>query len=200
MGCNTFIPSIKRNFIEIKKTKKIYEISSKVHELGHAKTNIESYIMPFSPKYNSFLESYSIFLEMVFADYLINNGKRKEGYQLKFLIFDNIKDITKQLYDELEEYDKDSEVKNALKYFFEFNYMSLKGYYLALHFYFLYQSNPKESLEIINNFIKEVKLLDDNELIKKFNLNKECFSNENVYKLYRELKEEKNKIKSRKAE
>lgn len=104
-----------------------------MHELGHAKTNIESYIMPFSPKYNSFLESYSIFLEMVFADYLINNGKRKEGYQLKFLIFDNIKDITKQLYDELEEYDKDSEVKNALKYFFEFNYMSLKGYYLEMN-------------------------------------------------------------------
>lgn len=199
-GRNVFIPSIKRNFMEIRKSKKLYEYNSKIHELGHAKTNIESYRLPYIYKNNSFMESYSIFLELVFADYLKNNGKKKQGYELKKLIFQNIKDITKQLYEELDEYKNDSETKKALKYFFEINYKTLKGYYLSLYFYYLYKSNSKESLKIINSFIKEVNLLSDNDILKKFNINKNCFTNENVYKLYKELKEEKIKIKSRKAE
>jgi len=199
-GRNVFIPSIKRNFMEIRKSKKLYEYNSKIHELGHAKTNIESYRLPYIYKNNSFMESYSIFLELVFADYLKNNGKKKQGYELKKLIFQNIKDITKQLYEELDEYKNNSETKKALKYFFEINYKTLKGYYLSLYFYYLYKSNSKESLKIINSFIKEVKLLSDNDILKKFNINKNCFTNENVYKLYKELKEEKIKIKSRKAE
>lgn len=200
LGINTFVPSIKRNFIEIKKGKRLYEANSKVHELGHAKTNIESYRFPYIYRDNSFMESYSIFLELVFADYLKENGKKKQGYELKFLIFQNIKDITRQLYEELDEYKNDSETKKALKYFFEINYKTLKGYYLSLYFYYLYKSNSKESLKIINSFIKEVKLLSDNDILKKFNINKNCFTNENVYKLYKELKEERIKIKSRKAE
>lgn len=199
-GRNVFIPSIKRNFMEIRKSKKLYEYNSKIHELGHAKTNIESYRLPYIYKNNSFMESYSIFLELVFADYLKNNGKKKQGYELKKLIFQKIKDITKQLYEELDEYKNDSETKKALKYFFEINYKTLKGYYLSLYFYYLYKSNSKESLKIINSFIKEVNLLSDNDILKKFNINKNCFTNENVYKLYKELKEEKIKIKSRKAE
>lgn len=199
-GRNVFIPSIKRNFMEIRKSKKLYEYNTKIHELGHAKTNIESYRLPYIYKNNSFMESYSIFLELVFADYLKNNGKKKQGYELKKLIFQKIKDITKQLYEELDEYKNDSETKKALKYFFEINYKTLKGYYLSLYFYYLYKSNSKESLKIINSFIKEVNLLSDNDILKKFNINKNCFTNENVYKLYKELKEEKIKIKSRKAE
>ena len=186
--------------MEIRKSKKLYEYNSKIHELGHAKTNIESYRLPYIYKNNSFMESYSIFLELVFADYLKNNGKKKQGYELKKLIFQKIKDITKQLYEELDEYKNDSETKKALKYFFEINYKTLKGYYLSLYFYYLYKSNSKESLKIINSFIKEVNLLSDNDILKKFNINKNCFTNENVYKLYKELKEEKIKIKSRKAE
>ena len=202
-GINTFIPSIKRNFIEIRKSKKLYEANSKVHELGHAKTNIECSKTKKSNtpiKDNSFLESYSIFLELVFADYLKNNGKKKQGYELKFLIFQSIKDVSKQLYEELHQYKEYSEVRKGLKYFFESNYKTLKGYYLALYFYYLYQSNPKEALEIINNFIKEIKLLDDNEVVKKFNLNRNCFNRDNVYKLYIDLRQDKIKIKSRKAE
>jgi len=196
-GCNIFIPSIKRNFIEIKKSKKLYEVNSKVHELGHAKINIESYKIPYKISNNSFLESYSIFLEMVFADYLKSHGKRKEGYQLKFLVFDRIKSLTKQLYEDLEEYKKINQTTKPVKYFFEMNFKSLKGYYLALNFYFLYKSNPKESLKIINSFIKEVKLLDEKELIKKFNLNEMCFNKKVVYKLYTKLKDEKIKIKQK---
>lgn len=202
-GRNTFMPSIKRNFIEIKKSKRLYEINSKVHELGHAKINVECLDIKndFSTlKDNSFLESYSIFLELMFADYLKNNGKKKQGYELKFLIFQNIKDISRQLYEELDQYKDYSDVKKSLKYFFEMNYKTLKGYYLSLYFYYLYQSNPEVALEIINNFIKQVKFFDDKQIIKNFNLNKNCFSNDNVYKLYRELKQEKIKIKSRKAE
>lgn len=192
-GRNIFIPSIKRNFIEIKKSNKLYEVCSIVHELGHAKTNIECFKLPYVSKKNSFLESYSIFLELVFADYLKNNGKRKQGYELKFLIFQKIKDIIEQLYEDLNEHKSDIKTK----YFFEMNYKTLKGYCLALYFYDLYQLNPNESLKLINNFIKEVKLLDDNELINKFNINKNCFSNHNVYKLYKQLKEEKTKIKQK---
>lgn len=202
-GRNTFIPSIKRNFMEIRKSKKLYEYNSKVHELGHAKTNIECVVTNTSSsslKENSFLESYSIFLELMFADYLKNNDKKKQGYELKFLIFQNIKDISKQLYEEYDQYKEYSDVRKGLKYFFEMNYKTLKGYYLSLYFYYLYQSNQKEGLEIINNFVREIKLLDDTEVIKKFNLNQNCFSKEIVYKLYSELKQEKNKIKSRKAE
>ena len=202
-GRNTFIPSIKRNFIEIKKDKRLYEYNSKVHELGHAKTNIECVVTNTSSsslKENSFLESYSIFLELMFADYLKNNDKKKQGYELKFLIFQNIKDISKQLYGEYDQYKEYSDVRKGLKYFFEMNYKTLKGYYLSLYFYYLYQSNQKEGLEIINNFVREIKLLDDTEVIKKFNLNQNCFSKEIVYKLHKELKEEKIKIKSRKAE
>ena len=199
-GRNIFIPSIKRNLIEIKKSNRLYESSSKIHELGHAKTNIESFCLPYVSKDNSFLESYSIFLELVFADYLKNNGKKKQGYELKFLIFQSIKDVSKQLYEEMDKYKEYSEERKGLKYFFELNYKTLKGYYLALYFYYLYQSNPKEALEIINNFIKEIKLLDDNEVVKKFNLNRNCFNRDNVYKLYIDLKQDKIKIKSRKAE
>lgn len=202
-GRNTFIPSLKRNLMEIRKSKRLYESNSKVHELGHAKTNIECSKIKKSYatiKDNSFLESYSIFLELMFADYLKNNGKKKQGYELKFFIFRSIKDISKQLYEELDQYKEYSDIKKGLRYFFEMNYKTLKGYYLALYFYYLYQSNPEVGLKIINNFIKEIKLLDDNEVIKKFNLNKNCFNNDNVYKLYIDLKQDKIKIKSRKAE
>ena len=197
LGVNTFIPSIKRNFIQINKNKKLYEVTSKIHELGHAKTNIESFKLPYIYKKNSFLESYSIFLELVFADYLKNKGKQKQGYELKFLIFQSIKDITEQLYEELGEYKSVCEDEVVFKYFFEKNYKTLKGFYLALYFYFLYQSSPKETLEMINNFIKEVKLLNDNEIIKKFNINKNYFNKNNAYKLYKQLKEEKIKVKQK---
>lgn len=199
-GRNLFIPSIKRNFIEIRKCNRLYETNSKVHELGHAKVNVECYnakLNSFVIKNNSFLESYSIFLELMFADYLKKHGKKKQAYKLKSLIFESIKDVSKQLYDELDEYKKYSTVRNGLKYFFEMNYKSLKGYYLSLYFYYLFKDNESGAIEIINNFVKEVKFLNDFEIIKKFKLNNECFNRNNVYKLYKDLKEEKKHIKQK---
>lgn len=193
-GKNLFLSSLKRNLIEIRKSNKLYEATSLVHELGHAKTNVECNGIPKTFKNNSFLESYSIFLELVFADYLKDNGLKKEGFELKLLTFRHIKNLIKTLYEQLEEY-KNSDEKRRFDYFYEKSYKSLKSYYLSLHFYFLYKANQKDALKIINSFIKEIKLLDDNEIIKKFNLNKKCFSNDNVYKLYRELSFEKSNIK-----
>lgn len=193
-GKNLFISSLKRNLIEIRKSNKLYEATSKVHELGHAKTNVESIENPIRLKNNSFLESYSIFLELVFADYLKNNGLKKEGFELKLLTFRHIKNLIKTLYEQLSEY-KNSDEQRRFDYYYEKNYRILKSYYLSLHFYFLYKDNPKDTLKIIDSFIKQVKILDDNEIIKKFNLNKKCFSNDNVYKLYRELSYEKSNIK-----
>ena len=195
-GKNLFISSLRRNLIEIRKSNKLYEATSKVHELGHAKTNVESIGNPIRLKNNSFLESYSIFLELVFADYLKDNGLKKEGFELKLLVFRHIKNLIKTLYEQLSEYKNRGE-QSRFDYFYEKSYMALKSYYLSLHFYFLYKDNQKDALKIINSFIKEVKVLDDNELIKKFNLNQKCFSNDNVYKLYRELSFEKSRAKQK---
>lgn len=193
-GKNLFISSSKRNLVEIRKSNKLYEATSLVHELGHAKTNVECNGMPETLKNNSFLESYSIFLELVFADYLKDNGLKKEGFELKLLVFRHVKDLIKTLYEQIGEYNS-IEQRIRFDYYYEKTYMTLKSYYLSLHFYFLYKDNPKDSLKIINRFIKEVKVLDDSEIIKKFNLNKKCFSNGNVYKLYRQLSYEKSNIK-----
>lgn len=193
-GKNIFISSLKRNLIEIRKSNKLYEATTKVHELGHAKTNVECNDTPETFKSNSFLESYSIFLELVFADYLKDNGLKKEGFELKLLVFRRVKDLIKTLYEQVSEYNS-TEKRIRFDYYYEKTYMTLKSYYLSLHFYFLYKDNPKDTLKIINSFIKQVKILDDNEIIKKFNLNEKCFSNGNVYKLYRQLSYEKSNIK-----
>lgn len=195
-GKNIFISSLKKNLIEIRKSNKLYEATSKVHELGHAKVNIECISNHAGMKKNSFLESYSVFLELVFADYLKYNGLKKESFELKILILRHIKSLIKMLYEQLSEY-KNSEEKRSFDYFYEKNYRMLKSYYLSLHFYFLYNDNPKDALKIINSFIKEVKVLDDNEIIKKFNLNEKCFSNNNAYKLYRQLSYEKSRVKQK---
>lgn len=197
LGCNTFIPSVNKNYIEIKESKKLYETSTKIHELGHAQTNLEKYNDAIVKKNNSFLESYPVFLELVFADYLKKNGKTKQGFELKFLIFQKMRDLTKILYDELCEYKKHGEEKRGLKYFFEYNYKTVKGINLSLYLYYLYKENPQEALKFISSFIRMVKFFDDKQIIKKFNLNKDCFNSDNVYKLHRELKIEKNNIKSR---
>lgn len=195
-GKNLFILSLKRNLIEIRKSNELYEATSLVHELGHAKTNVECNGIPKTFKNNSFLESYSIFLELVFADYLKDNGLKKEGFELKFLVFRHVKDLIKTLYEQIGEYNS-TEQRIRFDYYYEKTYMTLKSYYLSLYFYFLYKDNQKDALKIINSFIKEVKVLDDNEIIKKFNFNKKCFGNDNVYKLYRELSYEKSRVKQK---
>lgn len=190
-GCNFYIPSLNKNYILITKDKKLYECNSIIHELGHAKVNMEGTTIPYINNKNSFLESYSVFLEFVFADYLKSKGKLKEGYQLKYLIFNKIKDNLKGLYNNLNNYLDNRGNQRC----FIYGYNSLKGDLLGLYFYYLYLDNKSNFNNIINNFITDVKNADDKNLIKKLNINQDYFSNKNIYKLYNQLKMEKNKIK-----
>lgn len=196
-GYNLFIPSLNKNYFKIIQDKILYECNCLVHELGHAQINIENKKKNIDFKKNSFSESYPIFLELIFSDFLKEKGRKKESYQIKYMLFNKIKTLIRLLNEEIYDYLNSNENNKIFKFYYERNYRELKSSLLALYIYDLYKNNKKEGLILIKNFINYSKLLDDNQLIKEFNIDESYLTNNYIYKLYIQIENEINDIKQK---
>lgn len=195
-GSTMYIASLRRNYIEVIKTNNIYEYTTLVHELGHAKINLQGNKSSIHRKKSSLGDVYPIFLELLFSDFIKDNGMIKESYEIKYLIFSQIKIFLNELSEEYFEYIcyDDNDLFN--KFIFDFKYRYLKSILLALQFYYMYKENAIETTQKINYFIKNIYKMSDEELLINLNIDL-YFNNENISKLYNELKEQKEKIKRR---
>lgn len=194
-GSTTYITSLNKNYIQISKTKNVFEHTTLVHELGHAKINFIGNKYSVNKKESIYGEAYSIFLELVFSEFLKNNNLLKESYEIKYFIFKQINDFSSELNHEYYDYLEYSDEQNLNKFVFEFKYMYFKNMLLALQFYYMYKTNTDLTIKKITYFIDNIYKVTDNELLRIIEIDMSAFNNENINKLYNELVEEKSKIK-----
>lgn len=190
-GSTIYIQSLNKNYIQIYKTKKAYECySTLIHELGHSKINFCA-----NNEYqSSYTETYPIFLELVFSDFLKDNGAPKESFNIKSVILNQVKEFIEELYEEYNDYVYYNENQLFNKYMFENKFKSLKGYLLALELYFNYQTNPQDILDKLEVFVNNIRKINDNDLLRLIDI-EDINSNKNINKFYELLKDEKVKIK-----
>lgn len=194
-GATTYINSLNKNYIEICKTKNIFEYSTLIHELGHAKMNFIGNKFCFNKEKSSYEETYPIFLELIFSDFLKDNGMAKESYKIKYFIYKQIRMFSRELNEEYYDYLKYSDKQNFSRFIFELKYRYFKSMLLALQFYYMYKSNPDLTMRKIEYFINNIYKVTDRELLKYIGIDIHRFNNKNVNKLYNGLKEQKEKIK-----
>lgn len=194
-GATIYIPSLKKNFIKVCNTKNIYKYSVLVHELGHAKINFIENKINLNRQKSSLEESYPIFLELVFSDYIKDKGFLEESFQIKYLIYNQIKQCIKELNDEVFDYLHYDENRYVDRFIFDNKYELLKNLLLGLQLYYMYLNNPDLTLIKLENFVNNIYKVSDNELLKMLEINEILFNDKNVSKFYIELKSQKIKIK-----
>ena len=194
-GSTTYITSLNKNYIQIAKTKNIFEYTTLVHELGHSKINFIGNKFCVDRKESIYGEAYSIFLELIFSNFLKDNNLLKESYEIKNLIFRQTNDFSRELNDEYYDYLEYSDEQSFNRFIFEFKYKYFKNILLALQFYYMYKANVDLTIQKIKYFIDNIYKVTDNELLSVIKIDMSDFNNENINKLYNELVEEKGKIK-----
>lgn len=189
LGCNIYFESIKKNYIDILVKDNIRDYSILCHELGHAKQFLNSNIN--KNYYSVFSETYSVFLELMFIEYIKKYGLYKESYNIKLCIFNNIINKICYLYNSVDGYFNGKNIDT-----FNYTYKLFISNLLAIHLYNLYLINSTNCLQILDVFNKKFKVVDDIELLKSIGLDFDIFKNYGILKNYsNNLCEEKKLIK-----
>jgi hypothetical protein len=188
LGCTRYFKSLDKNYIEIYKKNLITDYSTKVHELSHARVNS---ICNNPPK--QFYEVYPNFMELIFSDYLKENGFEKEAYNLKISFLNQIRNQLIELKYELHDYLNRPRKKSIDNFIFEYKYESSRDMILALYLYDRYLLNPENTLIKIDYFILNLNKLSEDELLSILDFDKNIFNNINKVfsKIYNKLEKER---------
>lgn len=167
-GTSIYIYPIDKTYVFISKNNAIVQANTLIHELGHAKI----YNVNKKSSTNIYLdEVYPKFLELVFSDYLIDNGLEKHGYNIKVRL---LKEIKNHIF-EINEYNYDHEM-----FYAPFNYYAIKGNILAICIYVMYKKNPSDIINKLNIFIQNLGKMNEDELLNIFGLNSSIFIDKNT--------------------
>ena len=191
-GKTIYIKSLDKNYIEILKNYSINDYLTKIHELGHARVNNISKATKLK-----FVESYPIFLELVFSDFLKENGYVKEAFNIKLSLLNQLKDFLEQSQEELYSYLNRSDAFEFDNFIFEYKYKVLRDIILAFHIYEMYVSKSYETSKKIDYFILNLSKLTEEQLLNIFGIDILEFNKSTKFleKIYSDLKLEKKSIK-----
>ena len=190
LGFTIYINSLDKNYIHIDNKKSICDYFTLIHELGHARMNSLC-----KDSNGHFGEAYPIFLELVFCRYLESHGMIKESYNIKSSILQQLKDFVNELKHELNNYSLFNNKTSYNNYFLEYKFETAKSIILAFHLYIMYLSNPKSLCLKLDDFLKQVCVLSEEQLLNLLGLDCGIFDNVNfVYDIGKLLKDERIKI------
>lgn len=185
-GTTIYVKTLDKSYVFISKNDMLTKAITLIHELGHArvcdvrKENIRS---------RCFNEVYPKFLELVFSDYLIQNGLEKHGYNVKVKLLNEIKYHIFQI----KNYDEDGQIFLA-----QYNYNVIKDNILAIYLYLMYKKTPNEILTKLNTFIDSLGKKNEEELLNIFGLDSSIFTDLNISDNFKSILEaERNEIKQK---
>lgn len=183
-GTSIYIDSIDKTYVFISKNNALAKANTLIHELGHAK------IYDIKKKSSTgiyFEEVYPKFLELIFSDYLIDNGLEKHGYNIKISLLNEIKmHITT-----IKEYNNDKQM-----FYAPFNYHAIKDNILAICIYLMYKKKPNDTIDKLNIFMDGLGKMNEEELLNIFDLNSSIFMDKNTPNdFFQILTEQKEEIK-----
>ena len=143
-----------------------------------------------------FIEVYPKFLELVFSDFFKIKNMPKISYNLKLSMLNKVKKILDELNDEIYEYVyRDPDNNKVDDYIFEYKYNITKDTIVAFELYEMYLSNPKEVLDKLDLFIKNLQVMSEDQLLNIVGLDNSIFEKNIVfYKVIEKLRKEKEEI------
>ena len=126
-------------------------------------------------------------MELIFSDYLKENGFEKEAYNLKISFLNQIRTQLIELKYELHDYLNRPRKKSIDNFIFEYKYESSRDMILALYLYDRYLLNPENTLIKIDYFILNLNIL------SILDFDKNIFNNINKVfsKIYNKLEKER---------
>lgn len=191
LGVTTYIKSLGKNYIEIYKQNLISDYSTKIHELGHARANNIC-----NTSELKFIESYPVFLELIFSDFLKKNGFVKESYNIKLSLLNQVKNFLMELQDELYSYLSRGEEHCFDNWIFEYKYKILRDIILGFYLYEMYLSNSQETSIKIDYFILNSSKMTEEQLLNILGINIFDFNNSKklLQKIYNQLEDERELI------
>lgn len=174
LGYNIYIKSLNKNYIRVYSNNKINNYSVLVHELGHAKLNLV-HLNAFEGHYNcNFSEAYPNFLKLMFLDFIKEQGRTKDSFNLKYSYLNQFVTLTEILMEKLGSYSNYSSIEKSL---FDYQYKLLMSDLLTMYLYNLYKKDKGECLRVLNIYINNFGLVSDNEFLKLMNINPNNFKN-----------------------
>lgn len=174
-GTTIYIKALDESYVFISKNDLLTKGVTLIHELGHVKVNDVNKAKN-TPMY--FGEVYPKFLELVYSDYLMENGLEKHGYNLKISM---LKEIQDHIFN-IKYYKSNGKILWA-----PFNYKLIKDNILAISIYMMYKKEPKSTLNKLNNFIKSLGNKNEEELLSILDLNNSIFTDINLSNNFAEI-------------
>lgn len=169
-GVSIYIEVLDETYVFISNNDILTKSVTLIHELGHAKLYNIKKVRKMGEYFN---EVYPKFLELIFSDYLIENGLEKQGYNVKISLLTEIKDSISNL--------NDSEfISNYDKFYALLNYKAIKENILVLSVYMMYKKNPSDILNKMDMFIDGLGKKNEQELLNIFGLDNSIFTNLNI--------------------
>lgn len=176
-GTTIYIEPLSENYVFISKNDILTKAITLIHELGHARVNNTRKSEVTSRDFN---EVYPKFLELLFSDYLIENGLEKHGHNVKVKLLKEIKNHMR----EIKQYEEDGQMFLA-----PYNYNAIKNNILALDLYIKYKENPNYILSKIDEFIDGLGKMNEEELLNIFELDNSIFSDINISENFKNILE-----------
>lgn len=177
LGLNVHLVSSDESFIFSRFNGKIGMSSIIPHELGHSFLHLGSNnIYTFMKRNGSlFSEAYSIFLEMIFYDYLKNTKYSKSAFKAEYNKLDSFLAISEYLHSIILLFEN-MDFKDGKLYLFgsmpadTYGAKLVLSNMLAMYFVSLYRNNKKQFNIEINKFFEMYDYACDEEKLKQFKL------------------------------
>lgn len=188
LGSTFYIESLKKNYIKICESNDIEQASTLIHELGHAKMNLQPKKIEY--EYTSNLgEMLPLFLELQFLDFIKEYDLKKTSYNAKLVFLKRVVDMLGQLYDELAT-NKDC-IKN--KYVI-YKIKAIIGYLLSFKLYNMYLIDEEKSIYNINQYVKNFGNMSDDKLLESMDLNTDLFKNNSILREFNNILDDEKKL------
>lgn len=185
-GTTIYVEPLDKNYVFISKNDILTKAITLIHELGHARVNN---IRKAQVRSKYFNEVYPKFLELVFSDYLTQNGLEKHGHNVKVKLLKEIK----YHISEIKKHETNGEMFFAL-----YNYNAIKDNIFALSLYMEYKKNSNYILNKLDEFIDSLGKKDEKELLNIFGLSSSIFTDLNISNNFKNILETESKeIKQR---
>ena len=177
LGLDIHLLSTDESFIFSRFNNKIGKSSIIPHELGHSflhqgSNNIYTFI---AKNGSLFSEAYSIFLEMIFYDYLKDTMYHKSAFKAEYAKLDSFLAITEYVHSIVLLFENMT-LRDGKLYLFDsmvadtYAVKLVLSNMLAMYLVDLYRNNRKQFIKEINTFFEMYKYASDEEKLKRFKL------------------------------
>lgn len=154
------ISTIGSCYVGVRSSRSIGQSSTLIHEMGHVHqlngvTNYDHINRVLGSVWG---ETFPMFLQQAYADFLVRNGYKRLGYSLEYQLLDSFLAF----------------VTNYSDYFFNHNYINNRNIsrlfsgFLSSYFLTEYRKNPSSAKEMVDTFNSMIGKVDDIEILKTF--------------------------------